>query len=100
MAEYRAYIIGVDGHFIRAVELLCPDDDTAKEYAKQLALAHEVELWQGPRHPERLDRIALACAFGAFGDFLSKDGRAEAPNCQIGKSGWLFTQRPDPVGRR
>jgi hypothetical protein len=53
MAEYRAYIIGVDGHFIRAVELLCPDDDTAKEYAKQLALAHEVELWQGPRQIEK-----------------------------------------------
>jgi hypothetical protein len=51
-------------------------------------------------NPERLDRIALACAFGAFGDFLSKDGRAEAPNCQIGKSGWLFTERPDPIGRR
>jgi hypothetical protein len=36
MAEYRAYIIGVDGHFVGAVEFICPDDDTAKEYAKQL----------------------------------------------------------------
>jgi hypothetical protein len=41
MAEYRAYIIGGDGHFIRAVELLCPDDDTAKEYAKQLVDGHD-----------------------------------------------------------
>jgi hypothetical protein len=46
MAEYRAYIIGVDGHFIRAVELVCPDDETAKEYAKQLVDGHDVELWQ------------------------------------------------------
>ena len=49
MAEYRAYIIGVDGHFVRAVELICPDDDTAKEYAKQLADGLEIELWQGDR---------------------------------------------------
>ncbi len=46
MAEYRAFIIGVDGHFIRAVELVCPDDETAKEYAKQLVDGHDVELWQ------------------------------------------------------
>ena len=49
MAEYRAYIIGVDGHFVRAVELLCPDDATAKKYAKQLVDGHDVELWQGDR---------------------------------------------------
>ena len=50
MAEYRAYIIGGDGHFIRAVEFACPDDDTAKEYAKQLVDGHDIELWQGERH--------------------------------------------------
>jgi hypothetical protein len=49
MAEYRAYIIGGDGHFLRVVELLCPDDDTAKECAKQFADGHDVELWQGER---------------------------------------------------
>jgi hypothetical protein len=43
MAEYRACIFGVDGHFIRAVELLCPDDETAKEYVKQLAVGHDVK---------------------------------------------------------
>jgi hypothetical protein len=49
MAEYRAYIIGVDGHFVRAVELICPDDDTAKECAKQLVDGLDIELWQGDR---------------------------------------------------
>jgi hypothetical protein len=49
MAGYRAYIIGVDGHFLRAIELVCPDDETAKEYAKPLADGHDVELWQGDR---------------------------------------------------
>jgi hypothetical protein len=49
MAEYRAYIIGVEGHFIRAVELLCPDDETAKEYAKQLAVGLDVKWWSAGR---------------------------------------------------
>ena len=49
MTEYRAYIVDVDGHFVRAVELICPDDEAAKENAKQLADGHDVELWQGER---------------------------------------------------
>ena len=53
MAEYRAYIIGTDARFMRAVELVCPDDDAAKEYAKQLVDGHDVELWQGDRRIER-----------------------------------------------
>jgi hypothetical protein len=56
MAEYRAYIIGVDGHFIRAVELVCPDDETAKEYAKQLVDGHDVELWQLDRQIAKFPR--------------------------------------------
>ena len=47
MAEYRAYIIGTDGRFLRAIELICPDDETAKQYAKQLVDGHDIELWQG-----------------------------------------------------
>jgi hypothetical protein len=49
MAEYRAYIIGADGHFLRAVQLVCPDDDTARKYAKQLVDGYDVELWDGAR---------------------------------------------------
>jgi hypothetical protein len=49
MANYWAYIIGTDGHVLRAVELICPDDDIAKEYAKRLVDGHDVELWQGDR---------------------------------------------------
>jgi hypothetical protein len=56
MTEYRAYIIGIDGHFLRAVEILCPDDDTAKEYAKSLVDGHDIELWQGERIVAKLDR--------------------------------------------
>jgi hypothetical protein len=52
MAGYRAYIIGTDGRFLRAIELACPDDETAKEYAKQLVDGHDIELWQGDRKIE------------------------------------------------
>jgi hypothetical protein len=52
MAEYRAYLIGTDGRFLRAVELVCPNEDTAKEYARQLVDGHDVELWQGDRKIE------------------------------------------------
>ena len=52
MAEYRAYIIYHDGHFIRAVDIFCDDEETAKERAKQLVDGHDVELWQLERKVE------------------------------------------------
>ena len=53
MAEYRMYIIAADGQFLRAIELLCPDDESAKEYARQLVDGQHIELWQGDRRIER-----------------------------------------------
>jgi hypothetical protein len=49
MREYRAYIMGPDGHIERRVDLICKDEDTAKEQARQLVDGHDVELWQGSR---------------------------------------------------
>ena len=46
MAEYRVYIVGDDGHFLRAVDIFCDDDEAAKDRAKQLVDGHDVELWQ------------------------------------------------------
>jgi hypothetical protein len=46
MAEYRAYITDKDGLISRAIGLVCPDDETAMEYAKQFVEGHDVELWQ------------------------------------------------------
>jgi hypothetical protein len=56
MPEYRAYIVGSDGRFVRAVELLCPDDDSAKEYAQNLVDGHDVELWQGTHQIAKFQR--------------------------------------------
>jgi hypothetical protein len=50
MPDYRAYIVGIDGHFIR-VEFLhtYPDDATAIEAAKQIVDGYDVELWDRDR---------------------------------------------------
>jgi hypothetical protein len=37
MPEYRAYIIGADGHFIDAVELVCEDGAAANMQAEKLS---------------------------------------------------------------
>ena len=46
MQEYRAYIMGPDGHVQKRVDLRCNDEDEAIELAKQLVDGHDVELWQ------------------------------------------------------
>ena len=43
------YIIGENGHFIKAIDLGCADDSAAIESAKQLIDGHDVELWQQNR---------------------------------------------------
>lgn len=49
MAEYRAYIVGRDGHFTGFEPLVCADDAKATELAKRLVDGHDVELWEGAR---------------------------------------------------
>jgi hypothetical protein len=46
MQEYRAYIMSHDGHILRPVELVCENDEAAKERARKLVDGHDVELWQ------------------------------------------------------
>jgi hypothetical protein len=59
MPEYRACLISENGNVTRSIQLVCPDDETAKEYARQLVDGHAIELWEGdrpvgkfPRQPE------------------------------------------------
>ena len=65
MAEYRAYILGEDGHFLRAIEFTCPDDAAAKERARQLVDGHDVELWQGDRPVAKFDHTSKEGRSGA-----------------------------------
>jgi hypothetical protein len=49
MPDYRVYVIGPDGHFKRAIQLECPDDNAAIESAKQFIDGADIELWQRDR---------------------------------------------------
>lgn len=49
MPHYRAYFIGRDGHFEKAIDLDCANDEAAQESARQLVDGHDVELWQRDR---------------------------------------------------
>jgi hypothetical protein len=54
VAEYRAYVVGHDGHFLGFEPPICADDAEAIEKAKRLADVHDVELWTGERFVIRL----------------------------------------------
>jgi hypothetical protein len=56
MLHYRAYIVGKDGHFENAVDLMCAEEAEAVERARQLVDGHDVELWQGARMITRFER--------------------------------------------
>jgi hypothetical protein len=58
--EYRAYIVGNDGHFESFRAFVCNDDSDAVVWAKQLVDGHDVELWSGERFVVRLDHKKTA----------------------------------------
>ncbi|MCP1763656.1 hypothetical protein ABIF64_008508 [Bradyrhizobium japonicum] len=43
--EYRAYIMGLDGHIEVRIDLMCEDETEAKKRARSLADGCDVELW-------------------------------------------------------
>jgi hypothetical protein len=55
MAEYRAYTVGADGHFVRFEPLVCADDASAIAAARRLVDKLSVELWNCERFVMRLD---------------------------------------------
>jgi len=59
MLEFRAYILGSDGHIERRVDLVCADEEAAKERARELAQASDVELWQRDKRIAVFHRFAL-----------------------------------------
>ena len=56
MAEYRAYTVGIDGHFVGFEALVCADDVEAINEANRLVDGHDIELWSGVRLVIRLNR--------------------------------------------
>jgi hypothetical protein len=56
MTEYRAYIVGVDEHFIGFEPIVCASDEEAIASCRRLVEGHDVELWCGVRLVVRLSR--------------------------------------------
>jgi hypothetical protein len=55
MAEYRAFTIGLDGHFTGFEPLICSDDAEAVTKAKRMVDGHAIEVWSGERFVARLE---------------------------------------------
>ncbi|MCK1653842.1 hypothetical protein IVA88_20700 [Bradyrhizobium sp. 149] len=49
MQEYRAYVMGQDGHIESRIDIVCRDEIEAKARAKALVDGHDIELWHGDR---------------------------------------------------
>ena len=54
MVEYRAYLVGPDGHFMGTEPIVGAGDGEAIEKAKRLVNGHDIELWSGARLVARL----------------------------------------------
>jgi hypothetical protein len=55
MEEYRAYVLGEDGHITNRVDIRCSDEIEARRLAKVAVDGHAVELWQFDRFIERFE---------------------------------------------
>ncbi len=55
MVEYRAYVIGNDGHIVRPIERVCENDEAAIAEVKTFLLDRTIEIWSGDRFVIRLD---------------------------------------------
>jgi hypothetical protein len=62
VSEYRAYILGADGHIVSFRTFICGDDADATIWAKQMADTHGVELWSHDRFVTRLNSTGSAQA--------------------------------------
>jgi hypothetical protein len=57
MAEYRAYLVGLDGHIIGFEPIICSGDSEAIAKAQRLLDGvHALEVWSGPRLVTRIQQ--------------------------------------------
>jgi hypothetical protein len=60
IAEYRAYLIGIDGRIIGYEPIICTDDAEAFAKAQRLVDGvHAVEVWSGPRLVTRFQQTQV-----------------------------------------
>jgi hypothetical protein len=62
MADYRLYMLNLDGHILRAADLKARDDDEAIARLRARGEPTDIELWCGKR------RVALVPRAGGAAD--------------------------------
>jgi hypothetical protein len=67
MQEYRAYIVGPDGHVEGRFNLHCSNEAEAIKLAKQFVNDHDVELWQLDRKIATFGHTSNTEALGQSG---------------------------------
>ena len=77
MADYYAYLIGIDGRVSKRVPIVCDDDEEAKRFAKQMVDGHALELWQESRKIAKFEPVARMDGEVAS-DFLAGGGEMGA----------------------
>ena len=77
MADYYAYLIGIDGRVSKRVPIVCDDDEEAKRFAKQMVDGHALELWQESRKIATFEPVARMDGEVAS-DFLAGGGEMGA----------------------
>jgi hypothetical protein len=75
MPDYRAYLVGGDGHFFDFKEMVCDDDAEALERARQIVDGHDVELWSGARLVELIKHNQTSNEVRAFERQLEQSRR-------------------------
>ena|ERR1700722_20630558 len=74
MPDYRAHLVGSDGHFHKLIVLDAPDDAAAIAATRLSVDGHDVELWKltarsansnGRNNPEHLGDFLRTCTEGA-----------------------------------
>jgi hypothetical protein len=68
MNEYRAYLMGHDGHIRSSRAFVCEDDADAIVWAEQLADGHDIELWSGERFVRRVNAAGKPGVLSPEGD--------------------------------
>ena len=53
--DFRAFVIGPDGHVTNRIDLVCDSEDEARERAAQLVDGRAIELWEGARRIARFE---------------------------------------------
>lgn len=78
MRDYRAFVMGPDGHIRDRIEFWSKDDETAKKHVEQYVDGHDIELWHQDKKIAEFKRTGKATSSGADGS-TAAESRSKTP---------------------